>query len=387
MDTTSSPSPDDRPLPLKILVVDDDPIVLRVLEASLAGAGHVVTTVGSAEEARAMIDHADVVVSDDNLPGMRGRALLASMRASGIRTPFILVTGTPSVAGVVDAFESGATSYLSKPVRTEDLLRKVARASHVLVPHGTADDEGTVAGPTADRRLHDALDRALASLRVVFQPICCLSGKQLFGYEALMRSSEPSLPHPGAVLEAAEALGRLHEVGRRVRALSAAAFVDAPAEALLFVNLHPLDLTDEELYADGEPLAAMTDRVVLEITERADFRLIADGRSRLERLRARGFRLAVDDLGTGYSGLASLVDLDPEVIKIDMGLVRDIDRDERKRRIVGSLVRLCGELGRLVTAEGVERREELDVLRELGCDLVQGYLLAAPAAPFPDIRW
>jgi EAL domain-containing protein (putative c-di-GMP-specific phosphodiesterase class I) len=100
-----------------------------------------------------------------------------------------------------------------------------------------------------------------------------------------------------------------------------------------------------------------------------------------------GYRIAVDDLGAGYAGLTSLVELDPDVVKLDMALIRDIDRDPRKRRVVASLVRLCTELDRLVIAEGVERQGELEVLRELGCDLIQGYLLARPGPPFPEVRW
>jgi len=370
-----------------VLVVDDDPIVLRVVQAMLEKAGFAVSTETSAESAIGRIAEVDLVISDDHLPGMRGCVLLETVRSSGELRPFILMTSTPTVARVVDAYEMGVTSFLTKPFEPGDLLRTVrlaldkARAGDATMAFRQQGAE------MSQRRLHESLDRALAGLKMAFQPIACLSTRTIFGYEALMRCSEPGFPHPGAVLAAAETLGRLHEVGRRVRALSAASFRAAPAGTLLFVNLHPMDLTDEALFGQDEPLAEFASHVVLEITERMDFHLVPEGPARLERLRALGYRLAVDDLGAGYSGLTSLVDMSPEIVKLDMALVRGIDHDPCKRRVVGSLIRLCAELDRVVTAEGVETREELEALRELGCDLVQGYLLARPGPAFPEVLW
>jgi len=100
-------------------------------------------------------------------------------------------------------------------------------------------------------------------------------------------------------------------------------------------------------------------------------------------LRKLGFRLAVDDIGAGYSGLTSFTELVPEVVKIDMSLVRDIDKSALKQRIVATLCRLCREVGCLVVGEGVETADERDCLVRLGCDLLQGYLLGRPERTLP----
>jgi EAL domain-containing protein (putative c-di-GMP-specific phosphodiesterase class I) len=381
--TSIAPSP---AAPPRVLIIDDEAIILRLADRILTKAGFAVATATSAETATTLIESADLVVCDDGLTGMRGSTLLESLRSRGRAVPFILMTGAPTVAGVVGAYEGGVSSYLPKPFCTEDLVNRV-RVALEGARAGTLPSAETRSRERAARcRSHRALDDALAGLEIAFQPITYCKTGTLFGYEALMRSREPSLPHPGAVLQAGEDLGRLHEIGRRVRELAAASFEGAPKGALLFLNLHACDLDDEELFDRGSRLASFADRVVLEITERADFRNVQDGPARLARLRANGFRIAVDDLGAGYAGLTSLVELDPDVVKLDMVLVRDIDTEPRKRRVVQALLRLCAELGRQVIAEGVETEAELTVLRELGCELVQGYLIARPGPPFPAIR-
>ena len=160
-----------------------------------------------------------------------------------------------------------------------------------------AGAEDTVAGDRAG--LQTRFESALETMSLAFQPIVDTRHKRIFGYEALMRTREESLPHPGAVLDAAERLDRLPEVGRRVRALAAEAFERAPKRAVLFVNLHTRDLLDPTLYEEKAPLARFADRVVLEITERVAIDDVKDIQARVSVLRYNGFRIAIDDLGPG----------------------------------------------------------------------------------------
>ena len=126
--------------------------------------------------------------------------------------------------------------------------------------------------------------------------------------------------------------------------------------------------------------------MVLEITERIGLDEVA-GPARVAMLRRLGYRIAVDDLGAGYAALGALAVLEPEIVKLDMSLVRDIERHPTKRRVVGAIATLCRELGSRVIAEGVETAAELAVIRELGIDLIQGYLFAKPARGFPQPIW
>jgi EAL domain-containing protein (putative c-di-GMP-specific phosphodiesterase class I) len=222
---------------------------------------------------------------------------------------------------------------------------------------------------------------------MAYQPIVRAANRTLFGYEALLRSEEKALPHPGAILDAAERLGRLDDLGRSIRAASCAPLATAPPDCVLFVNLHARDLMDELLQSPASPLSAVANRVVLEITERASLDTVKDVRTKIAELRKMGFRIAIDDLGAGYAGLTSFATLEPEFVKLDMSLVRDIDRNRTKEALVRSMVSVCKELGMLVVAEGVETPQECDLLVALGCDFLQGYLLAKPGKAFPTFAW
>jgi EAL domain-containing protein (putative c-di-GMP-specific phosphodiesterase class I) len=122
---------------------------------------------------------------------------------------------------------------------------------------------------------------------------------------------------------------------------------------------------------------------VLEITERSAIEDVKDIQARVTMLRRLGFRIAIDDLGAGYAGLSSFAALEPEIVKLDMSLVRNVHQSDIRQRLVGSMTALCKEMGMGVVAEGVEVVEERDCLRGLGCELLQGYLFARPGPPFP----
>ena len=160
-----------------------------------------------------------------------------------------------------------------------------------------------------------------------------------------------------------------------------------PAPANLFVNLHPADLEDEELYADDGALTPFASNVVLEITERAALDRIHELQSRVKRLRSLGYRIAIDDLGAGYAGLTSFAQLEPEVVKVDMSLIRGIDSSPVKQKLVRSIVALCTELDIQLVAEGIETPAERDSLDLVGGDLRQGYLFARPGLRLPDLRF
>ena len=124
--------------------------------------------------------------------------------------------------------------------------------------------------------------------------------------------------------------------------------------------------------------------MVLEITERAALDRIHELQSRVTRLRALGYRIAIDDLGAGYAGLTSFAQLEPEVVKVDMSLVRGIDGSPMKQKLVRSIISLCTELGIQLVAEGIETPAERDALISLGGDLCQGYLFARPGRGYPE---
>jgi EAL domain-containing protein (putative c-di-GMP-specific phosphodiesterase class I) len=368
-----------EPAGAAVLLVDDDEDVLFTLEALLAEAGHRVESARDGREAAGRLDEADrfdVIVSDIGMPGMDGLQLLQEVRARGVDLPVILMTGGPGIDTAIKAVELGALRYLLKPVQSDALRAAVetaARLSRIGRWRREARRYMSRGGPEEDGRRFDA---ALASLTLLGQPLFRAASGERVAVEVLVRSAAPGLEGPGALFEAGERLGRLEEVGRAIRAL--AADVPLPEGVLLFVNIHAADLLDEQLYDAAAPLARRASQVVIEVTERASLERISDLRGRIGRLRGLGYRIAVDDLGAGYAGLTSFAALEPDVVKLDMSIVRGIDADAMKARLVRSMTGLCRELGIQVVAEGVETQGERDEVTRLGCDLIQGFLLGRP---------
>ena len=153
------------------------------------------------------------------------------------------------------------------------------------------------------------------------------------------------------------------------------------------MNLHARDLLDEQLYAPTAPLSAFAPNLVFEITERVALDEVRDIHARIAALRRLGYRIAIDDLGAGYAGLTAFAQLEPDVVKLDMSLVRDVDKNATKRTLIRTMATLCQELHMQVIAEGIEQIAERDTLHALGLDLMQGYLFARPAPPFCSVTW
>jgi EAL domain-containing protein (putative c-di-GMP-specific phosphodiesterase class I) len=378
----------------RVLAADDDDASRAFLARGLRAAGYDVITAANGREAVSLLGEGavDAIVTDIAMPEMTGIQLLRAIRSRDADVPVVLVTGSPDLESAMQAVKLGALLYLTKPIDMEELKRVMARAvrlgriARLKQEAFSLSHQGGFGGRDL-LALEATFERALAKLWIAFQPIVRAKDGSVFGYEALLRSDEPALPHPGAMLDAAERLDRVMDLGRAIRAQAAAAFASAAPDTVLFVNLHSRDLVDAALFATDQPLTAIADRVVLEITERAALDDVEDVRDRVAKLRKLGFRVAVDDLGAGYAGLTSFVTLEPELVKLDMTLVRGIDQQPVKRSLVRSVTMLCRELGLQVVAEGIETRAEREVVIECGCELIQGFLVAKPGRPFPTPVW
>jgi len=355
-------------------------------------------SVATAEDGRAAVDLLksetfDLVVSDIEMPGVGGVDLLRMVREYDLDVPVVLVTGRPGLDSAVKAVEYGAFRYLTKPVDVETFAQVAHQAAtlHRLarVKREALEILGSEGKQLGDRASLDArFTLALQKLWIAYQPIVNLAEHRAIAYEALVRSGEPTLKGPLDLLDAAERLDRMHDLGRCIRGLVAKEAANAPDGVMLFINLHSRDLNDEELYSGSSPLSFIAKRVVLEITERASLDNVDGLTAKIGRLRKLGFRVAVDDLGAGYAGLSTFTQIEPDFVKLDMSLVRGVDTSERKQRVIGAMNRLCEkDLSIQVVTEGVETVAERDVLVKEGCSLLQGYLFAKPAAEFPAPRW
>ena len=133
--------------------------------------------------------------------------------------------------------------------------------------------------------------------------------------------------------------------------------------------------------------AAGTRGLELHDLERVRLEGVRNVTNQARALKRLGFQVAIDDLGAGVAGLSGFTLFDPEVVKLDISLVRGVDTDTRRQAIIKSMLSLCDQLGILVIAEGVETNDERRVLCELGCNYLQGYLFSRPERAFPQPRW
>ena len=248
-----------------------------------------------------------------------------------------------------------------------------------------------------DASLLEGFARALRDqrLHMVYQPKVALRDGGLIRVEALVRWEDPKLGpiQPSRFVPLAEEHGLIDELtqwGLRTilrqwldwRAQGLDTCVAFNISALSLQHLDFPDLVERMCRA----LEVPTDRLVLELTEGATQPLIKLIDT-LTRFRIKGIGLAIDDFGTGYSSLMQLRQLPFTEVKIDQAFVADLDRSRDCRLIVQLIVDLAHGLGLTATAEGVETVEQLRLVRELGCDVAQGYLIAQPMPPDALIGW
>ena len=370
---------------VRVLLADDEPEVTRSLRRGLRKEPWDVVTAASAEEALERLSESsfDVVVSDERMPGMQGSDLLSHVRAEHPSTIRIILSGQASVGAAVKAINAAEVyRFLLKPCPCEEVVLTIREALDKRTRRKNFEAWRNRLG---DDQLRASLDRALGSLWIGFQPIVESRGEGVYGYEALVRSGD-QMGHPRALFAAAESLGRSLELGARIRDAVATRIRDAPRGANIFVNVNPDDLGNKNLYSSDSPLAAHAERVVLEITERESLESDQQLLKQTGRLRSLGYRIAVDDLGSGFSGLNSVALLTPEFIKLDMELIRNIDRSLTKRRLVGAMSTMCLDFNITSVAEGIESVGERDAVVDLGCCLLQGFFYGKAERTFARAR-
>lgn len=248
----------------------------------------------------------------------------------------------------------------------------------------TQSEEGNAAaldesGITRSTRLLTADD-----IDVVFQPIVSMQNGKAWAQEALVRCKWPEFKNPVQLFDRAVEEKSTGRLGRPIRDVA----FSRGAGQRLFVNIHPDELSSRWLVRPDDPLNYHDNDVYLEITESAAFEYFDLCRSVLRELMTRAaVHLVVDDLGAGHSNLKRVLDLEPDVVKLDRELVRELDKSRRQQVLVRSVVQLCKELGASVVAEGIETLDELSAVRDSGADYAQGYLLAKPGYPIPNVNW
>ncbi|PAU79649.1 GGDEF domain-containing protein [Halovibrio salipaludis] len=236
--------------------------------------------------------------------------------------------------------------------------------------------------------LEAELDRVLDNklIQTLFQPIIDAQKATIEGFEALSRGPSDSPLHPAPVLfETAERGNRSLELENECLHATRQAWQSTHRTQTLFVNVSPDNLIPghldrEILKALLNPSTTPPDRIVIELSERFPAADMDELKNSLKWLKSKGFRVALDDLGAGYSGLKLWSEVEPDYVKIDRHFIQDIHEDLVKREFVRSVMQLSQRLNCRVIAEGVERYQELEVLQDLGVRYIQGFLFGRPKA-------
>jgi EAL domain-containing protein (putative c-di-GMP-specific phosphodiesterase class I)/ActR/RegA family two-component response regulator len=399
----ASSSPRTAEPPAAALVVDDDAFVREVLGRQLQslGVGRVAAAADGDEARLRLRDGGDfgLIVLDLEMPGCDGIEL---MREIGERQPdasLILISSAD--ARVLRtarelALQRGlrVAGAFGKPVGIEDLRTGLRTLAHASRPARSAPGSAGAQAPLGVADLAAALDRD--EIRIHVQPEVDLRSGAVHGVEVLARwhSPEHGFVPPDrfiALAESGKLIQRLTDVVMRLAVMSGRQWDAEGLSPCLAVNVSPHCLDDlrlpEQVVALVEGLSFDVRRLLLEVTESGVAGRSARSLDILARLRLKGFELAIDDFGTGYSSLQQLQRIPFTQLKVDRSFVSRAATDEDARHIVSANIRLAHDLGLRVVAEGVETLAELALLRELGCDLAQGYLLARPMPPEEFPAW
>lgn len=292
----------------------------------------------------------------------------------------------------------GIGSYVTTAIRDENaaVIGMVCCASHDRSDHLGDDAErvlslvseliregatGSDAWSRHATRVHERVARTIAEQRFhpVFQPVFNLRTRTVVGVEALTRFDEPP-GRPDAWFADAASVGLGVELEVATLGLALASLPDLPEDLYLAVNASPGLIDDPRLLE--AVTASDARRIVLEITEHAEIQDYARLVRSLERLRQVGVRISVDDLGAGFSSFSHVLELSPNILKLDVSIVRGIDTDSARQALAGAVVEMARQLGADLVAEGVETYAELRVAAGIGITSVQGYLVARPG-PLP----
>jgi EAL domain-containing protein (putative c-di-GMP-specific phosphodiesterase class I)/GGDEF domain-containing protein len=285
----------------------------------------------------------------------------------------IEATHGEEIASLFEIYVGRAHVYYNPKIRFQRLIYRGIREA--------ANAAKSVEERERARRVDD-LKRSLRERAVYIDlhPILVADTRRVYGYEALARGTLRTLRSPEIMFDVAAEADLLWELGRLCRSKAIESMQTRLTRGeLLFLNVDPHDFADPQ-FSQLDHEVAEPHRVVIEITERTAIKDYPKFREHLKALRERGYRFAVDDAGSGYAGLGSIANLEPDFIKLDISLINCIDTNFIKQNLVETMVRFANDQGAQVIAEGVERAEEYETVKGLGVHLVQGFFLHRPSA-------
>lgn len=383
---------------LRVLVAEDDAQVRAALTDLIGGEADL-ELVAAVGDARAAIERAielqpDVVLLDVNMPGGGGEVAARGIRQGAPDAKLIVLSGHDDRATVLVMLRAGVVGYLVKGGQVDEILAAIRRAPSGQSSLSHEVTTGVIQELAAELNTRHRVSERLAvqerrirrvladggAMRMVFQPIVNLDERRIVGAEALARFDGQPRRAPNAWFEEARLVGLGEELEVLAVHRAASSLETFPPGVFLTVNVSPATLAQERFLR----LVAEFDgsRIVAEVTEHAPIEDYAKLAEAVGKLRLHGVRLAIDDAGSGFASLRHVLQLNPDMIKLDLTLIRDIHRDQSKRALASGLISFARESETTIIAEGVEHAAEAQTLVTLGVEEAQGYYFGRPG-PLP----
>lgn len=378
IDTIEVPS---RAIARRVLVLDPQATLARQVSVALADEPVVIEPAASAEDIadRLERDSYDAVVIEAATRPARVD-LPSLLRVRHPTVPLILVGEPWSVQVALRWVGDGAVAIIRRPDDPRQVRQAWLRARDLHSRRVVARDR--MMQEYVRTRHREALDRvfdqALSNLYLIFQPIIRASNGAVVGYEALVRTTGHRFVGAAPMVDLALDLGREIDLDDRVRALVSGEFEEKANWHTLFVNMDPGELTRGVLGSDKDPLWPFATRIVVEFGRELPSMDGPEVQATLERMRSAGYRIAAGDISIRNDALVRMRVLEPDIYKLGVEVVRECHRDPRRQRFIAEFVALAHDEGAMVVAQGIEQAEERQAVVELGCDLVQGFLLGMP---------
>lgn len=367
----------------RVLVVEDEQSIAQLLTLLLRTRGYTVEVALTGEDALSCLSRDfDIVILDLLLPDLGGFKICQHIKANPQtqHIPIIIISGQNHNGHKLESLHLGADDYINKPFEPEELFARM----DVVFRRNDASfgDKQSQRQFEVITELRHIVDEE--KIFPHFQPIYHLKPFKILGFEALSRpQSTSALANPEVLFKEALKYGMYFDVEmigwrKAIKAFREEYKLNGES---LFLNCNPYLVESEKfinvrgMFHDyGMPL----NKVFLEITERSAISEYDLFFERLKNYRDHGFKIAIDDVGGGYSSLESIVQTRPEVVKLDRHIVSGMGSDPFKRSIVKLIVTFCRENNIISVAEGIETKADLDILVELGVDAGQGYYLCRP---------
>ena len=373
----------------RILIVDDEPLVRNKIASVLETQGYEVEIAISSQMALQMCKNRrfDLTLVDYNLPSTNGIELLEDFRTLQPSCLRILITDMLNVHLATKELNRGLlTNFVEKPYTSEKLLgtvKGVVAIREKMIEVAKIQREASRI--EEEKILQECFEND--NIYVALQPIIGSAIGKIFAFEIFMRSTHPILNNPSVLLRAVRKHNKLEKLSEIIFLKVLDVLTQIEGDYLLFLNIHCDELANkEELLSRLDILKEYASRIVFEITERNRLKSIVGWEENIASMKEMGFRIAIDNLGVENTTLSILSDIEPNFFKIDMSMIRSINQEPKHRKFVELLCKLGVTMDVQIVAEGIEKEEELVIIRSCGAQLLQGFYFEKPSSDIEEIQ-